>query len=1483
MANKKISELPYINVSKISGNTLVPLVTYFSAATGDTVHTYISDLQTYLISGLTGNTDVFVTGGTYSAGTITITNNTGGTFNITGVTFSGGSSVVGDYLPLSGGTVSGGTQFTAGLTANTISATTYLNLPINTDVFVTGGTYSSGDATFTNNTGGTFNVTGFYTGQTSYVNSLTTGVGLSADTTTGNITIINTDPDQTVTISGGTGITTGGTYPNFTITNSAPDQTVTLSEGTNISVTGTYPNFTLDVTGLTDNDVFITGFTYDDNNKFTISKNSGSSLNATINLVSGLTVNGNLSVTGDTNINNLSATTISATTYQNLPLSATTYVSGGTYSAGTITFTNTSGGTFEVTGLTTGDTTTITGATSVGTGLTIFDSVVNRNIQINSITADTTEKVTTTLNSNTIELGINEPNLTLWPLVVNGNRLVDGGVSYVSGLTFDVSPLTYIIAGSLYTVSATTQVTLNSGDSTYDRIDVIFADISGNTGVLEGTPSANPEKPIVDSTTQVEVTFVSVPVSSTTAGISTELIYDENVGQPTEWNFLKFGNQTFRISGDSTAQSYSGSKSISVSGITTSGGSYNNGFILSATSLTDTNQFATLEFAIRNMSGNSNNTYVLIQFLGPTGLVLNGASVWIYGGASSGQYINYSASNTSSWQLISIPLWRFYLTNTNVYGIKFSYQVGSTVARHYFDRIRLVEGTASSPPSNSWTTIKGDSATTIIAPNPNATLTISGGTNISSSISGTSTVVLNLDNNINLNGVTASTISATTYQNLPSSTFTGGTVNGSTNFTNGLTANTISATTYQNLPISGLTEGNNINISGSNGNYTISVTGSTSTVSGNFLPLSGGTVTGNTVFTQNISVTGGTGINWISGNTSTDLLRVTQTGIGNAFVIEDSTNPDTTPFIINSEGTTNIGSTNVYTDSSNVAAKLQVSNGVFGGSLSGLVSSTTAIIQANTTNSLGLLSPNANQSTLYFGTPSDVYGSIMQWQYTNKRLYFGTQSSNGEIRFTTDNGVERVIFDENGNVGIGTLTPTERLNVSGNVLISSGLTTTTISATTYQNLPLSATTYVSGGTYSAGTITFTNTSGGTFEVTGLTTGSTSTVSGNFLPLSGGTVTGNTVFSSGLTANTISANTLTITNNIDSSNRLLFDSASNYSLSWDSRTLTDNTNTSSVEWQTRGLYDSNGGSLSVDWENRNLADINLLASVDWNNRYLLATEGNAAVVWENRQLFKSDGTTVSFDWENGVLTGQTNIRSATISATTYQNLPNSLTGIYLPTSGGTVSGNTIFTSGLTASTTNINGNLTVTGNTNVRAFTGTTGYISGSGQNILTVIGSGNSTTSPLFTVQGSSGELFSVNDSLVGSLFSVNDISGLPILEVFSDNTTLMGSYQAPSLNTTTRVTLTAGTNTVYSIPTSAYTGAFIDYTLVSTGTTGARAGNIMTIWSGTTAQYTETSTNDIGNTAGVTFSVAVSGNNAVLSSSATTTGWTLKTIVRSI
>ncbi len=58
---------------------------------------------------------------------------------------------------------------------------------------------------------------------------------------------------------------------------------------------------------------------------------------------------------------------------------------------------------------------------------------------------------------------------------------------------------------------------------------------------------------------------------------------------------------------------------------------------------------------------------------------------------------------------------------------------------------------------------------------------------------------------------------------------------------------TVSATTYQNLPVSGLTAGTNINLTNNNGNYTISVTGITG---GSF---TGGTVSNPTNFTNGLS------------------------------------------------------------------------------------------------------------------------------------------------------------------------------------------------------------------------------------------------------------------------------------------------------------------------------------------------------------------------------------------------------------------------------------------------------------------------------------------------------------------------------------------------------------------------------------------------------------------------------------------------------
>ena len=113
-----------------------------------------------------------------------------------------------------------------------------------------------------------------------------------------------------------------------------------------------------------------------------------------------------------------------------------------------------------------------------------------------------------------------------------------------------------------------------------------------------------------------------------------------------------------------------------------------------------------------------------------------------------------------------------------------------------------------------------------------------------------------------------------------------------------------------------------------------------------------------------------------------------------------------------------------------------------------------------------------------------------------------------------------------------------------------------------------------------------------------------------------------------------------------------------------------------------------------------------------------------------------------------------------------------------------------------------------------------------------------------------------------------------------------MGDNISPSLNTSTYSTVSTGANVLYSIPTSAYTGGFYDYTIVGITSGGARAGNVSSIWSGSSVDYSDVSTNDInGSTSAVTMSVVIStGNTADLT--ATITGadsWDIKTIIRSI
>jgi hypothetical protein len=75
---------------------------------------------------------------------------------------------------------------------------------------------------------------------------------------------------------------------------------------------------------------------------------------------------------------------------------------------------------------------------------------------------------------------------------------------------------------------------------------------------------------------------------------------------------------------------------------------------------------------------------------------------------------------------------------------------------------------------------------------------------------------------------------------------------------------------------------------------------------------------------------------------------------------------------------------------------------------------------------------------------------------------------------------------------------------------------------------------------------------------------------------------------------------------------------------------------------------------------------------------------------------------------------------------------------------------------------ITGSFRVSGSTNISA----SSYA-------LQLLGSGSS----VFSVDGTVGRLFEVDDSLSGSLFSVNTAAGLPVIEAFSDNTVRIGQF----------------------------------------------------------------------------------------------------------
>lgn len=162
----------------------------------------------------------------------------------------------------------------------------------------------------------------------------------------------------------------------------------------------------------------------------------------------------------------------------------------------------------------------------------------------------------------------------------------------------------------------------------------------------------------------------------------------------------------------------------------------------------------------------------------------------------------------------------------------------------------------------------------------------------------------------------------------------------------------------------------------------------------------------------------------IAGLSASDAVRITQTGSGNALLVEDSANPDSTPFVIDTSGNVVVGATTANTKFETVGSAL-LANG-------------TAALNAVTTptyNGLWVAYDSTNNLTALQAVNSAAAGMV-----------FHTKSASGSAT------AERMRITSAGDVGIGN-TPSGiyKLEVTGKTYASGGFTprvsTTTSSAT----------------------------------------------------------------------------------------------------------------------------------------------------------------------------------------------------------------------------------------------------------------------------------------------------------------------------------------------------------------------------------------------------------------------------------------------------
>jgi hypothetical protein len=189
----------------------------------------------------------------------------------------------------------------------------------------------------------------------------------------------------------------------------------------------------------------------------------------------------------------------------------------------------------------------------------------------------------------------------------------------------------------------------------------------------------------------------------------------------------------------------------------------------------------------------------------------------------------------------------------------------------------------------------------------------------------------------------------------------------------------------------------------------------------------------------------------ISVDSATDAIRITQIGTGNALLVEDSANPDSTPVVVTNAGRFVIGYTTSIAGVASVNSFYQQHGTSNAGASAGFYDWQNVAIagpiynfnksKSGTIGTRGIVASGDRLGAILFGG-DDGTNFISAGQIAC--LVDGTPGTNdmpGRLTFsTTADGAstvtERMRIDSAGNVGIATLTPGSALDVKGTLRLS---------------------------------------------------------------------------------------------------------------------------------------------------------------------------------------------------------------------------------------------------------------------------------------------------------------------------------------------------------------------------------------------------------------------------------------------------------------